>query len=234
MKILDVKQGSPEWLKARLGIPTASEFDALVTPLWKVREGAGVDTYLAKKLAEKWRGEPLNSYCGGAMEQGHLKEPEALTWYEFTKGVDIQRVGFITTDDGRVGCSPDGLLPDGGIEIKCPEPHTHVSYLLDGTLPKDYLAQVQGGMFVAGRDRWEFLSYCRGMPNLLLEIKRDDKAIDAIRTAVEAFNKRLDEAYARLVDMNDGPPDPPEDVEVRTMDGISQTAIEDHFRGVLQ
>jgi hypothetical protein len=31
----DVTQGSPEWLEARLGIPTASEFDKIITPTGK-------------------------------------------------------------------------------------------------------------------------------------------------------------------------------------------------------
>lgn len=32
MIIVDVEQGSPEWWQARLGVPTASEFDSIVTP----------------------------------------------------------------------------------------------------------------------------------------------------------------------------------------------------------
>ncbi len=39
MKIVDCKQGSPEWLAARLGVVTASEVGALVSPLGKVRTG---------------------------------------------------------------------------------------------------------------------------------------------------------------------------------------------------
>ena len=32
MKIVDVEQGSHEWLIARLGKPTASRFDKIITP----------------------------------------------------------------------------------------------------------------------------------------------------------------------------------------------------------
>ena len=39
MKILNCEQGSLEWFEARAGIPTASEFSCLVTPLWKIRTG---------------------------------------------------------------------------------------------------------------------------------------------------------------------------------------------------
>jgi hypothetical protein len=207
MKRIDVKQGTLEWLNARAGIVTASEMDNLVTPLWKIKAGDAVDSYLYRKLAEKWRGEALPAFSGsGAMEQGSIKEEEAIPWYEFDHDVVVERVGLITTDDGRIGCSPDGLLPGGGMEVKCPEVHTHVRYLLGGELPKDYRAQVQGCMLVTGAQWWKFLSYSRGMPQLLLTIERNEEAQQALRQAIDAFNRRLDECYARLVEINGGPP----------------------------
>lgn len=206
MKIIDCIQGSDEWLDARLGIVTASELDALISPLWKARTGAGVDTYLAKKLAEKWRGMPLTAYRGGSLEQGSIREDEAVAWYELEHDVTIRRVGFITTDDGLMGCSPDGLLDEGGIEIKCPEPHTHVGYLLGGELPSEYRAQVYGSMFVTGAKRWRFLSYCRGFPPLLLTVEMDPKVMAAISDAVAAFMVRFGEAWHSLVARNGGQP----------------------------
>ncbi len=199
-----VEQGSDEWLRLRAGIPTASEFGALVTPLWKAREGDGVGTYLTKKLAERWLGSPLMTFSGGSMEQGSIREAEAKPFYEFTTGDLIESVGFVTTDDGRIGCSPDGLLNGGGIEIKCPEPHTHVRYLIDGELPKEYAPQVYGSMLVTGAPRWKFMSYSRNFPPLVLTIERDEKIICAIRGAVEAFNEILDRAWAKLVEINGG------------------------------
>jgi hypothetical protein len=56
VKIVDVVQGSADWLQVRAGIPTCSEFDALISPLGKIRTGEGPQTYLARKLAEKWIG----------------------------------------------------------------------------------------------------------------------------------------------------------------------------------
>jgi len=209
MTIHDVVQGTPEWFQARVGIPTASEFDALITPLWKVRSGEGVESYLSRKLAERWRGEPLPSFGGGATEQGSIREDEAIPWYEFEYGQTIQRVGFVTTDDGKIGCSPDGMFADGsGIEVKCPECPTHVKYLLDGDIPKQYAAQVQGSMFVTGATSWRFLSYCRGFPPLVLSVKRDDEAQMALSRAIDEFNDRLDAAYKRLIEINGGPPKP--------------------------
>ncbi len=199
MKTHDCKQGSEEWLRLRLGIPTASEFDNLVTPEWKVRTGQTPETYMLKKVAEKAMGAPLLSYASGAMEQGVILESEAVAWYEFAHGATIERPGFCTTDDGRIGCSPDGLLgADGGIEIKCPEPHTHLKYLLAGAVPKEYMAQVQGSIYVTGRAWWDFVSYSRHFPPLVVRVPRDEKAQAALGECLPKFLSDFDSAIARI------------------------------------
>lgn len=205
MKIVACEQGSQEWLEARCGIPTASEFDSLVTPLWAVKEGKAVDTYLYRKLAEAWAG-PIIDKTSFAMDQGNILEDIGIPWYEFETGEQIERVGLVTTDDGRIGCSPDGLLPDGGIELKCPERPNHVRYLLGGKLPSDYKPQVQGCMFVTGREWWKFVSFNRNFPPLILTIGRDKKAQAAIKEALDSFIERFDAAWKRLVEINEGPP----------------------------
>lgn len=200
-------QGSVEWMLARAGIPTASEFDNLLTPEFKPRTGETPRSYLAKKVAEAWQGGPLVQFNTFDMEQGHILEHEAVPWYEFEFSEPVRRVAFATTDDGRTGCSPDGLIgEDGGIEIKCPQVHTHVGYLLKGGVPKDYLAQVHGAMFVTGRAWWKFLSYRRHFPPLLVLVERDDKIQEAISEALASFRADFDRAMAHLIDLNGGPP----------------------------
>ncbi|HUU89891.1 MAG TPA: YqaJ viral recombinase family protein [Phycisphaerae bacterium] len=208
MKTVDAKQGSDEWLQARAGIPTASEWSNIITPAGKVRRGEMVETYLAKKLAERWYGGPLPStYGGGALEQGSLLESRAIGHYALRENIDILPGKFITTDDGRVGCSPDGMLADGtGIECKCPAIHTQVKRLLDGELPGEYVAQVQGCMFVTGAKSWTFLSFCTVLPNLVLTVLRDDAYQESLQDALKSFLARLDAGYDRLLEINGGPP----------------------------
>ena len=205
MKIHQVQQGSGEWLKARLGVVTASEADSLLTPMFKARTGEGVATYTARKVAEKVLGfswdEGANSFH---MEQGSILEGEAIPWLEFAHDISVQRVGFITSDDGRIGCSPDGLIgADGGIEVKCPSIPVHARYLLDGELPKDYAIQVHFSMYVTGRPWWLFLSYNRQFPALLLKVERDPKADAAIAHALELFAEDFDAKCKRLRDLRD-------------------------------
>jgi len=208
MKIHDVEQGTPEWFALRAGIPTASEFANLVTPNWKIRTGEMVESYLSRKLAERWRRSPLAGWSSGPMEQGSLREDEAIPYFEVRTGKQVKRIGFVTTDDGRWGCSPDGLLADGtGIEVKCPEPQTQVKYLLSGEIPAQYAAQVQGSMLVTGAASWTFFSFCRGFPALMLTVERNASAIDALVKALESFCDHLDDAYSELVHLYGGEPD---------------------------
>lgn len=199
-------QGSLEWLTARAGIPTASEFDSLVNSKFEIRTGEMPKSYLAQKLAEKWRGGPLPGYLSIDMEYGSILEEQALPWYEMEFNETVQRVGFITTDDEKIGCSPDGLVEGMGIEIKCPKAETHVKYLLAGEVPKDYLAQIHGGMLVTGYNIWRFVSYRREFPPLVLAVERDDKIQDNLRQALDEFLGMFDAGWKKLCEANGGPP----------------------------
>lgn len=193
MKIYDkLEQGSLEWIALRAGKVTASEMDALITPLWKIREGEGPFTYLCTKLTEAIAG-PLPAIGSFATEQGSIREQDAIPWYELEFDREVTRVGFIESDDGRSGCSPDGLIGDeGGCEIKCPQRQTHVRYFLKQELPKEYTAQVHASMYFTGRAWWDFVSFCPPHPAFVLRVQRDEKACEQIGKALAAFYEQFD------------------------------------------
>ncbi len=208
MKIHNCQQGTLEWTKLHFGIPTASGLDNLLTPEFELRKGEMPKTYVYKKVAEKLQGRPLIDLSASSfmLEQGMIIEEEARPWYALEYDKKIKQVGFITTDDGRFGCSPDGLIDaydpvDGlqcGIEIKCPSAPVHVKYLVNGALPKEYAAQVMGSMFVTGFKKWMFVSYRRGFPALVLEIPWNEKYERAIREAIVSFHAEFDRAMQRI------------------------------------
>lgn len=205
MKVLEVQQGSEEWLSARAGIVTASELDNLISPTLEVREGKTPKTYLHTKLAERWQGFPLQSFGGGVMEQGSVLESEARPWFALEYGVDVETVGLVLTDDGRFGASPDGLVKDRyGVEIKCPQPHTHVKWLLAGEVPPDHLMQCHGGMYATGLLEWRFVSYCRLFPPLVLTVKRDEAVMKLIGEQLTLFYADMDFAWKKLIHANGG------------------------------
>jgi YqaJ-like viral recombinase domain len=208
----DIQQSSVEWLVLRSGKVTASNADALVSPLGKVRTGEGVKTFLAKMLAEAWIGGPLPSVQGVFdCEQGKILEEEAKPAFTLETGIQTQDVAFVETDDGRAGCSPDAGIFDGeklvgGVEIKCPRMETHIGYLLAGKLPADYVAQVQFSLYVTGAANWHFFSYRRNFPPLHLVIEPDPQFQEAIRIALESFYSDFDDGWRKLVDLNGGLP----------------------------
>lgn len=205
MKIHSCQQQSLEWLQLRAGVVTASEIDSLVSETFQVRKGKIPTSYLAQKLAEKWMGGPIADFCSVDMEIGKILENEVLPRLELDLNQDIQRVGFITNDDGQIGCSPDGLIgEDEGLEIKCPQSKNHIAYLLAGEIPPDYVCQVQFSLFVTGRKRWRFVSYHRRMPMLVKTVEPDKNAFDAFDEALEAFLGKMESGWARLVEMNGG------------------------------
>lgn len=208
MIIHDVEQGSVEWLLARAGVVTASEAENLVTGTGKIRDGEMVTSYRNKKLVEKWTGGPLPSLQGiFDVEQGELLESKARPAFTIHTGLETRTVGFITSDDGKIGCSPDALVGESsGCEIKCPRLETQIGYLLSGKVPKDYLTQIQFSMFVTGFQTWHFFSYHRSLCPLHLVVARDENFQRAITCAVEDFIKLLDASMKRLEELNGGTP----------------------------
>lgn len=199
MKIHDVSQRTLDWAMLHVGIPTASGLHNLLTPEFEIRKGEMFRSYMYLKLAEYWRGEPVLELSTFSIEQGEIVETEAKPFYALETNQKVSEVGFITTDDGTFGCSPDGLIgADNGLEIKCPSAQVHVKYLVSGELPKEYAAQVHGSMFVTGFPRWTFLSYRRNFPPLILEVKRDNTIMEKIGEALREFRFQFDQAKFKL------------------------------------
>lgn len=205
MKVLDLEQGSTAWMAARMGVVTASELDSLVTPLFKAREGKGVQSYLYQKIAEKRVGiAAVKDVSTFAMNQGVILEQEARPAFAFIHDVSVRKAGFVTTDDGRCGCSPDGLIgDDSGLELKCPTYATHLQWLLEGVLPADHAAQVHGSMYVTGASSWYFMSYSRQWAPFILKVERDERIQAAIHGAVTSFLSLMDKSLARLQEIEE-------------------------------
>jgi hypothetical protein len=208
----NIAQGSDAWLKLRVGKVTASEMTKLVSDTGKIRTGDGPSTFLNEKLAEILLGEPLPKSGFFQSDHGHWLEESARPAFTLETGLEVEEVGFIETDDGRCGASPDGIIvgKECGLEIKCPMLQTAIGYLLGGVIPDAYILQVQASLFVTGWPEWKFMSFRRGLPPLIITVEPDAKIQAAIAEAVEAFTERIDLALAKLKDLNGGVlPTPP-------------------------
>lgn len=199
MIIHDVEQGSEEWLRMHLGIPTASRFGKIVTP--KTRKPSTQAFGLICELVAEWMlGEGVNVPMTQHMQRGLVLEGEAVNRYEFDHNVEAQRVGFVTDDDESVGCSPDALIgDDGGLEIKCPGAVKHIEYLLEpDRLRAAYFAQVQGSLWICGRQWWDLMSWHPNLPPVRLRIVPDDEYIEALAEGVNRINERVKEVLQQF------------------------------------
>jgi hypothetical protein len=188
MRINNHVQGSDEWLQSRLGKPTASNFGKLITPTGK--PSASAEGYINELIAQRITGELPEFYTNAAMERGNELEPAAKALYEFTYGVEVVEAGLCLHDTLDCGASPDGLVgDDGGLEIKCPLPHNHIAYLRSGDVTTKYIPQIQGCLWITGREWWDFMSYHPAMEDLIVRVYRDEayikKLADAVTSAVE-------------------------------------------------
>lgn len=190
MIIFDTTQGSPEWIACRCGVPSASNFDKIITTngaLSKQRT-----KYLYRLAGEKITGACEETYQNAAMQRGIELEEEARQAYELITRSSVEQVGFIYHDERQDrGCSPDGLVDDGGLEIKCPSIAVHVEYLLGGKLPTDYFQQVQGSMYITGREWWDFMSYYPGMKSLIVRVARDNAFCKHLGAELDIFCAEL-------------------------------------------
>jgi len=200
VKILTMEQGSPQWIVARIGIPTASQFHRIMTPE-RLDYSKAAEGYVCELLAELTLNASLDdSWTTAYMERGQELEGEARSWYELTRDVSVRQVGFVFRDDGRVGCSPDGLVePNGGIEIKCLSANRHIEMVVGGFPAK--MTQVQGNIWLCEREWWDVIAYNPGMPKAVIRVWRDENYIKALAKCVARFLDTLDKAKAKLTEI---------------------------------
>lgn len=202
----EVEQRSIEWREKRLGIPTASHFGEIVKADGEPTTGEGRKTYLCRLVSERILGWPAeDEFPHGRqprwMQHGMEHEHEAREWFSSIQGVKLSQAGFYTTDDKLLGASPDCLIQGRreGVEIKCPAPWTHVSYLLYGP-GKQYKQQVQGQMLVCELEKVYFFSHWPepDLPDYLKLTMRDEDYIKKMRRCLYEFLDELHEATERV------------------------------------
>ena len=198
MIIHDVVQGTEEWQRLRMGIPTASNFDRIITPTG--RPSTAAENYMYELLAEILMGAPIVEVTTPMIDRGTDLEPEAVDYYEFEKDVETELIGFVTDNANTYGASPDRLVGDEGLlEVKCPSPHIQVGYLLYSTVARKYYPQLQGQLYVTERKWVDICSYYPGMPTCIIHVERDEVYIKLLAEGLQNFLRLLDENKQELI-----------------------------------
>lgn len=183
MNIVQLQQGSQEWLDYRRNMFNASETAAVLgespwmTPyqLWLLKTGRSTSKVTA------------------AMQYGTALEPAARAAYEAQTGNIVQP---LVLQEGRYSASLDGLNLEGDLilEVKCPYKGTASALwkeAVERQVPGHYLLQVQHQLMVSGAIQAHFWVF-DGSQGVLLPIQRDAECMERIRRGWEAFQFYLD------------------------------------------
>jgi len=197
-----MEQRTNAWHQARLAKVTASRVADVMA---KTRSGysASRDNYMAQLIVERLTGKPTEGFSNAAMEWGTQTEPEARAAYSAKTGELVEEVGFIDhpTIEGA-GASPDGIVGEGLVEIKCPQTNTMLEWILTRTIPARYLAQMQFQMAVTGAKFCDFAAYDPRLPEhlqlLIIRVERDDTRIAEIEAEISMFLGELDDKVNKL------------------------------------
>lgn len=202
-----MEQGSIEWLALRAGKFTGSRFADLMATTRSGPSASRANLIVTLAL-EILTGEPEQTYQNDAMRRGTELEPFARGAYEAHTGELVEQVAFVEHQTmPYVGVSPDGLLgSDGLIEIKCPTSQAkHLAALRDGSHATEYRWQIQGQLWVTGRQWCDAVSYDprfpEGLQLAIRRVERDEKAIKDLQDACIAGHVEVQAIVAELRSM---------------------------------
>ena len=197
MKIIECEQGSSEWLAARCGRITASRI-ADVCATIKKGEAKAREHYRAELVGERLTKDTQDHYMTWYMRQGREREADARMAYGLKHRVIVEEVGFVIHPTMKfAGSSPDGLIPNGGLEIKAPKTLlTQVEYLKAKAIPPDYELQMIWNMICCERESWTFWSWHPKLPTLEIKLHRDEQRVAEIEAAVRQFEAEVLEDMA--------------------------------------
>ena len=200
-----VVQNTPEWMRLRAGIPTASAFDRIITPKG-LKLSAARENYLDELLAEWIQGCPSDNPQTPHMRDGHDREEQTAAAYELRTGLELEPCGFYTTDDGRAGASPDRRVVgvNRGVEVKSPQLKHHVAYMRGAGLYDEHRIQIYGQIWVCKFEGVDITSWNELVPAsavVIVQAHRDDtitepktnKEIGIVETIAAAVNQFCNE-----------------------------------------
>ena len=199
-------QRSEEWFAERRGKVTASRV-ADVVARTKSGYAASRENYMAELIVEHLTGQSAVGYTNAAMEWGTTQEPCARAAYSARTGLLVEEVGFVShpTIDGS-GASPDGVVLDGLVEIKCPNTSTHLDTLLSDrsvdSISDRHLTQMQWQMACTGAAWCDYVSFdprlSEHLQLVVIRVPRNDGRIRQLEDEVTRFLAEMHNKLEKL------------------------------------
>ena len=197
-----MEQRTEEWFAARLGKVTASRVADVLAKI-KSGESASRKNYKMELVVQRLTNKQGESFTNAAMEWGTEQEPFARMAYEAHTGTFVKEEGFVDhpTIEG-FGCSPDGIVGEGLIEIKAPNTANHIETVLENKAPSKYIPQMQCQMACTGAKWCDFVSFDPRVPEdlqlFVVRVERDQEYIDAMEVEVKQFLSEVLDLFNQL------------------------------------
>ncbi|OGT55443.1 MAG: YqaJ-like viral recombinase [Gammaproteobacteria bacterium RIFCSPHIGHO2_12_FULL_63_22] len=199
----DLIQGSDEWHAARCGLITGSEVKYLISPkTLKPLNNDKTRAHIWELAAQRITNYVEPTYIGDDMLRGHEDEIAARDLYS-KHFQPVTECGFVTNDRWgfTLGCSPDGLVGDAGmIECKSRRQKFQIQTIVEhhrmGTIPEDFVMQVQTNLLVTERSWIDFISFSGGLPMRPITVEADREIQEAIEAATTEAERQIASAMA--------------------------------------
>ena len=213
MKIIEVEQGSSEWLSFREGKRTGTSIGKFFAKSRKTGEIYDTEKPLLtiyEKIAERLAEGTADDGLDSSRERGKALEAEAVERAEQELGLKLIRGNVWQADDVNHIESPDAYTTDlkTAVEIKCLASSRHVQAILTNEPPKEYYAEYINYFLV--NDKLETLYVCLYDSRFFMQhlqfkafkIAREDIAYELARMADidEAAEKFIAEAVEKLIE----------------------------------
>lgn len=168
MRLIDIEQGNPDWLKWRMKGLGASDATIIMglSPWFsrdqllrrKVKEIR--ETMSPKSMKAPKEGKEKGEADNGAMARGRRMEPIARDLYSDLTGIKTRPICAIHDELDWMRASFDGLSDDGKVvlEVKCVNQFDHGS-AVEGMVPPKYVPQVQHQLMIHGGPVLHYWSY---------------------------------------------------------------------------
>lgn len=215
MKIIEVEQGSTEWMSFREGKRTGTSIGKLFAKSRKTGELYDTDKPLLElyaKVAERLaEGTGDDDGLASSRERGKEMEAEAIACAEDKLKLKLIRgnVWQDEQDENHIE-SPDAYTKDlkTAVEIKCLSSARHIQAIVENEPPKEYFAEYLNYFLV--NDKLETLYVFLYDPRFIIEgltwhafkIKRDDihYEIERMKDIDEAAEATISLLVSQLID----------------------------------
>jgi exodeoxyribonuclease (lambda-induced) len=198
------KQGSEGWLESRRGVITGSRAKDARDFKKNGESSDKRDGYARDVARERVGGKVPDVYQNSAMRTGHEEEPFAAIAYFAETGIEVEEVGFITTEDRKFGCSLDRRVvgANAAIEIK-----TMVSSatLFKAVVERDISEYRDQCLFALWMLSLDWIDLCLWSPDLpkqlhIVHIARDENEIQRFEDDMVAFERLVGQYEVKLLD----------------------------------